>query len=81
MTDRWWEDTPSSRRVPQEGQRLPGEVLSAMLTLTRTEAIVVLYRYHRGWSNAQVAERLDVSQSCVRTHLSAALRKLREALG
>lgn len=53
---------------------------SAFRALTRRERRVVVLRYYRDWSQERIASELGLSQPQVSRELTAALRKMRQAL-
>lgn len=56
------------------------EVSAAILNLPVNDSVVLRLKYSQGFSNAQIAEILDITQDNVRQRISRAKRKLRELL-
>ena len=60
-----------AEQAPQDPSKPPGQLES----LTERE-LQVLKLVAKGWSNAELAERLFLSETTVKTHVSSVLRKL-----
>lgn len=69
-------------REPVRDDPLPDpEVWEAVRRLPRRQAQCVALQYVAGYSRAEIAEVLGISEESVKTHLSRARRRLGEVLG
>ncbi len=73
----WWKTTaPLEDTLPAEPPK-NNETLQAVLSLEPKYRVVVYLHYYEGYSTAQIARLLKISQSCVTTRLSRARDSLR----
>ena len=66
--------------APQELPMFDPGLIPALQRLTEPQRVAVMLVHGYGWSQAEVADILDVSHATVRTHVSRALAHLRRAL-
>ena len=73
----------SSQRPDRDVARneLRERLTSALMRLPPVQREVVLLHDYEGWKHAEVAARLDLSETMSRRHLSDARKRLREILG
>ncbi len=82
--------TAARRAIPKQGllpapppQELPNfepGLLPALEGLSEPQRVAVVLVHAFGWTQADVAELLEISHSSVRTHIARALTKLQAAL-
>jgi RNA polymerase sigma-70 factor (ECF subfamily) len=60
---------------------LRARLTSALQSLSPTQREVVLLHDYEGWKHAEVAARLELSETMSRRHLSDARKRLRQLLG
>lgn len=70
-------DPVDSSRIPEVEPQLP----AALVGLSDRQRVVVVLVHGYSWTQAEVADLLDVSRSSVRNHLERALRSLRRSIG
>ncbi len=66
--------------VVPEGRDFEPGLVPALGQLTESQRVCVMLIHGFGWSQAEVADLLEVSPSSVRTHLARALTSLRDDL-
>jgi len=76
-------NVPSSNRPDHATSRaeLRSRLTTALTALSPIQREVVLLHDLEGWKHAEVATRLELSETMSRRHLSDARKKLRELLG
>ncbi|MEM9132260.1 MAG: sigma-70 family RNA polymerase sigma factor [Actinomycetota bacterium] len=65
---------------PDELPHFEPGLLPALEELSESQRVAVVLVHGFGWTQAEVAELLDVSPSTIRTHIARALTKLQSAL-
>ncbi len=81
-------DLPASATAPDEGREGDGErgplrrqLLAALEAVTPVQREIVLLHDLEGWTHAEIAEALEISEVSSRQHLFVARRALRDRLG